>query len=147
MVLVSNQVVREDWRKAKALVGDTLVKHGANVKALRRYEERRLAYPIAGNQRATYYLSYFEMPGENMPAFKRDFDLSEQVLRYLVQAVEVMPEDEPAKAALEDGTDYTVPEPPADDEPVIEEGVTEEEVDEDSDVDSDDEDSDEGKED
>ncbi|MEZ5973880.1 MAG: hypothetical protein R3E96_03280 [Planctomycetota bacterium] len=82
-----------------------------------------------------------------MPAFKRDFDLSEQVLRYLVQAVEVMPEDEPAKAALEDGTDYTVPEPPADDEPVIEEGVTQEEVDEDSDVDSDDEDSDEGKED
>ena len=129
MVLISNQVVREDWRKAKGLVGDLLTKHNANVKSLRRFEERRLAYPIQGNLRATYYLAYFEIPGDDMPSLRRDFELTEQVLRNLVMAVDALPEGELEKAAEEEGTDYTVPEPPADDEP--EEEVEQVELDED----------------
>jgi hypothetical protein len=31
MVLIDNQVVREDWAKAKALITDTFTKHGAKV--------------------------------------------------------------------------------------------------------------------
>ncbi|HRV80537.1 MAG: 30S ribosomal protein S6 [Planctomycetes bacterium] len=121
MVLVSNQVVREDWRKAKSLVAEMLTKHEGSIKTLRRYEERRLAYPIKGNLRATYYLTYFEMPGANVPALRRDMELSESVLRNLVLAVDAVPEEEIAQAALEEDADYTVPEPPADDEPDVEE--------------------------
>ena len=143
MVLLSNQVVREDWRKAKGLVGDLLTKHNAQVKSLRRFEERRLAYPIQGNLRATYYLAYFEIPGENIPNLRRDFELTETILRNLIMAVDGIPEGELEKAAEEEGADYTVPEPPADDEP--EEEVEEVELDDDGNPiakDSDDEDSD-----
>ncbi|MDF1837989.1 MAG: 30S ribosomal protein S6 [Planctomycetota bacterium] len=121
MILLSNQVVREDWRKAKALVGGFLTKHGASIKSLRRYEERRLSYPMAGNLRATYYLAYFEIPGDSIPQLRREFELSEVVLRNLILAVDEMPEEELALAALEDDAEYTVPAPPADDAPTEEE--------------------------
>ncbi|MFT5058635.1 MAG: small subunit ribosomal protein S6 [Planctomycetota bacterium] len=121
MILLSNQVVREDWRKAKAMVGGFLTKHGASIKSLRRYEERRLSYPMNGNMRATYYLAYFEIPGDAVPQLRREFELSESVLRNLILAVDAMPEEELALAALEDDSEYTVPSPPADDAPTEEE--------------------------
>jgi len=126
MILLSNQVVREDWRKAKAMVEGFLTKHGASVKSLRRYEERRLSYPMNNNMRATYYLAYFEMSGgvnagEAIPNLRREFELSEVVLRNLILAVDEMPEEELALAALENDSEYTVPAPPADDAPTEEE--------------------------
>ena len=36
MFLLDNQVVREDWGKAKAIVTDTLEKHGATIHDVRR---------------------------------------------------------------------------------------------------------------
>ena len=126
MILLSNQVVREDWRKAKAMVEGFLTKHGASVKSLRRYEERRLSYPMNKNMRATYYLAYFEIAGgvnagEAIPNLRREFELSEVVLRHLILAVDEMPEEELALAALENDSEYTVPAPPADDAPTEEE--------------------------
>ncbi len=117
MILVANQVVRADWRKAKSMVGGFLTKHGASVKSLRRYEERRLSYPMKGNLRGTYYLAYVEIPGDSIPHLRREFELSEAILRNLILAVDEMPEEELALAALEDDSEYTVPEPPADDAP------------------------------
>ena len=117
MVLVDNDVVRADWRAAKALVTDTLTKYGATIHSARRWEERALAYPIAGRQRATYYLTYFELPGDNSEGMRRDLDLNERILRYLFTAVDELPEGEAALAAEEDGAEYVVPEPPRDPEP------------------------------
>ena len=117
MVLVDNDVVRADWRAAKALVTDTLTKYGATIHSARRWEERALAYPIAGRQRATYYITYFGLPGDNSESMRRDFDLNERVLRYLFTAVDELPEGEAALAAEEDGAEYVVPEPPRDPEP------------------------------
>ena len=54
MFLLDNQVVRVDYKAAKAVVIDTLKKHGAEIVSARRWDERRLAYPIAGRQRATF---------------------------------------------------------------------------------------------
>ena len=121
MILVANQVVRADWRNAKSMVGGFLTKHGASVKSLRRYEERRLSYPMQGNLRGTYYLAYFEIPGDSIPQLRREFELSEAILRNLILAVDEMPEEELALAALENDSEYTVPAPPADDAPTEEE--------------------------
>lgn len=121
MFLVDNQVVREDWRKAKGLVGDLLRKHGGTVQCLRRWDERRLAYPIQGRRRATYFLAYYEMPPTGIDGFRRDMDLSESILRYLLISVPAVPEGEIELAAAEESPDFIVPEPPLDDSPTIEE--------------------------
>ena len=117
MFLLDNQVVRENWKNAKGLVTGTLEKHGAKVQSARRWDERKLAYPIGGKMRATYVLAYFEMDPAPIPAMRRDFELNEKVLRYLMLSVPALPEGELDKARAEDAADFVVPAPPPDDAP------------------------------
>src|SRR5262245_60484738 len=109
MFLLDNQVVREDWTKAKAMVTDTLTKHGAKIQATRRWDERRLTYPIQNKRRATFVLTYFELGNEHIPALRRDIELNERILRYLMLKVEKMPEGELEKAQAEQAADFVVP--------------------------------------
>lgn len=135
LVLLDNDVVRADWKKAKAIVSDTITKYDGTIHSCRRWDEKRLAYPINRKNRATYYLAYFEMPGDKIPGFRRDFELNERVLRSLIVCADEVSEDEKKLAAEEDGTEYTVPEPPEDDALEIPEEGSEEDDSDDIDVD------------
>jgi small subunit ribosomal protein S6 len=117
MFLLDNDVVRAGYTKAKSVVTDILAKHGAQLHCVRRWDERRMTYPISHRQRATYFLAYFEMPSSEQQAFRRDLDLSETIMRYLLLAVDALPEGEIEAANLEEGADFVVPEPPDDDQP------------------------------
>jgi small subunit ribosomal protein S6 len=99
MVLLDNDVVRQDWKKAKAIVTDTVAKYGGSLESCRRWDERRLAYPMKRKNRATFYLAYHDMPGDMIPGFLRDLELNESVLRYLMVRVDETPEDERTRAA------------------------------------------------
>ena len=117
MFLLDNQVVREDWKKAKSLVTDTLKKHGAKVVCARRWDERRLAYPIQRRRRATFCLTYYEMGVTGIAALRRDLELNENILRYLILAQDAVPAGELELAAAEDAAGFAVPAPPPDDAP------------------------------
>ena len=136
MYLLDNETVRKDWGSAKSIVTGTLEKHGATVHTARRWDERRLAYPIKERNRATFLLTYFEIPGENIPAMRRDFELNDYVLRSLEIAVEAIPETETELAQAEQSADFIVPTPPDDD------AVDEVEETDDGDDDMDDDDDD-----
>jgi ribosomal protein S6 len=112
MFLLDNQVVRADWRQAKAMVTDLLAKNGAKVLCARRWDERKLAYPIRGRTRGTYLLAYFEITGTSLNGMRRDFELDERVLRYLMLKVDAIPAGEMEKAAEEGADGYVVPPPP-----------------------------------
>lgn len=123
--LLDNAVVREDWKKAKALVTDALAKHGGTARTARRWDERRLAYKIRGRSRATYLMTYIDIPGDNLPALRRELDLSERVLRHLILRVEEIPAAEHELAAAENAEGFVVPAPPPDDMPEAEPVVAE----------------------
>ena len=114
MFLLDNQVVRADWGRAKAVVTDHLQKHGAQVVSARRWDERKLAYTIRGKLRATYLLSYFEGGPEAVNSMRRDLELDERVLRYLILGVDALPEGELEKCQAESAADFSVPPPPED---------------------------------
>lgn len=114
MYLLDNELVRESWDKAKAVVTDLVAKHGGSVKSARRWGERKLAYAIRRRQRATYLLVYYEMPREGLTGLVRDLDLAEPVLRYLQTRVESVPAGETELAAAERGAGFTPPVPPSD---------------------------------
>lgn len=115
MYLLDNAVVREDWKAAKSIVTGLLEKHGATIHSARRWDERRLAYPIGGKNRATFLLAYFSIPADNIPPMRRDFELNESVLRNMELLVEAIPEEEAELAAKEGDADFKVPTPPDDD--------------------------------
>ena len=112
MVLLDNNVVRAGWKEAKGLATGLIEKHAGKVLSARRWDERKLAYPIKRQKRGTYYLNYFDATGDAVTNIRRDLTLTEGVLRFLVLAwpddaalpdkVEVkrMMTDDDAKAGL-----------------------------------------------
>ena len=114
MFLLDNQVVRTDYKAAKAVVTDALKKHGAEIVSARRWDERRLAYPMQGKQRATFVLTYFKAGPNAITGIRRDAELDERILRHLLLKVEEIPATE-LELSLADGDDFAPPPPPADD--------------------------------
>ena len=127
MFLLDNQAVRADWRNAKSTVTGLLEKHGGKVTTARRWDERKLAYPIRGRQRGTYMLAYYELDVGGIDGLRRDLELSENVLRYILLRAEEVPEGEDALHAAELEAGFEVPVPPEDDEPAEESTAAEEE--------------------
>jgi small subunit ribosomal protein S6 len=115
MFLIDNDVVRAGWQQAKTSLCELLTKHGAEVQSARRWDERRLAYPIKKKNRATFLLSYFQLPTDAMSALVRELELGDLVMRNLIVSAIEVSDEERQLAAEEDGTDFVVPEPPADD--------------------------------
>ncbi len=115
MILFDNAVVREDWKKAKSVIVDAVAKHGGTVTTSRRWDERRLAYPIKNKNRATFVLCYLDIPGASLPGLRREFELSERVLRYLLLRVDEIPATEHELTTAEEAEGFSVPPPPADD--------------------------------
>lgn len=68
----------------------TIEKHGGTVLAMRKWDERRLAFEIAKQKRGYYVLVYFQAPTSSLGEIERSFNLSEQLLRQLVVKVEHM---------------------------------------------------------
>ena len=116
MFLVDNQLVRQNWDNAKKVVTGLLEKHGATVKSARRWDERRLAYPIKRKNRATFLLTYSEIPNEGIASLRRDLELNEDVLRYLFLRAEEVPQEEIDATVAEGSDDFVVPLPPEDHE-------------------------------
>ncbi len=114
MFLLDNNVVREDWNKAKEAATGVLEKHGASITTSRRWAERSLAYTIQKSNRGTYLLTHFQADPDAIKIMRRDLELNESVMRYLILRVEEVPEGEQELHDAELSTDFTVPEPPED---------------------------------
>ena len=117
MFLLDNDTVRANWNTAKSIVTDALEKYGGEVLTARRFDERRLAYPIKGHKRATYLLTFGRIPAEGLVPLRRDLELDERVLRYLILRADEVPAKETELSQAELAEDFAPPVPPADDEP------------------------------
>ena len=76
-----------------AAVWDDLTKHiesiltrsGAELIGITRWDERKLAYPVAKHKRGTYVLAFFHMAGgDGVAEIEHDCRLSEKVVRAMV---------------------------------------------------------------
>jgi small subunit ribosomal protein S6 len=61
---------------------------GGEVLANRLWEERRLAYPINGHRKGTYWLTYFKLDATLMVQVRRQCQLNENIVRCLFLQVE-----------------------------------------------------------
>ena len=61
---------------------------GGEILASRLWEERKLAYPINGQSKGTYWITYFTMDTSRMTEFNRACQLDETILRFLVTTVD-----------------------------------------------------------
>jgi small subunit ribosomal protein S6 len=61
-----------------------ITSHGGEVLVSRLWEERRLAYPIAGQRKGTYWLIYFRSPTTAITPLNRACEIHDGILRQLV---------------------------------------------------------------
>jgi small subunit ribosomal protein S6 len=92
---------------------------GGEVLVSRLWEERRLAYPINGQRRGTYWLIYYRGPSSSVAPLNREWEIHESILRHLVLKIHphladavlehaksgAAPAAQPAKAAVGAGSE------------------------------------------
>ncbi|PAY19218.1 30S ribosomal protein S6 [Rhodopirellula sp. SM50] len=81
-ILDSNHYARDPGGVSKQ-IEDLITEAGGKVEVNRLWMEQKLAYPIDGHQKGTYWLTYFEMEGSEVPKLDRAFHLCEPVLRQM----------------------------------------------------------------
>jgi ribosomal protein S6 len=112
MCLLDNREVRKGWQPLKDAVTGLFTKHGAKILSSRRWEERRLAYPMKGQHRGTYLLIYFSVDTQAVAAIRRDLQFNEALLRTLLVDCAEVPQ-----GAYEPEAAFDVNAIPADDAP------------------------------
>jgi len=95
MFIISDTVAGSDWEAAVKHVEDLLKNRGAEILKSEKWEERKFAYKLKGHKRGTYLLVYFNAPTDSISPIKRDFELSENVLRTLIVRVDKIKESPP----------------------------------------------------
>lgn len=73
-----------DLLAAQAHVQEILNRSNAETLVLKKWDERKLAFPIHGQKRGVYFLAYFKAKSDQVINIERDSNLSEQVVRSLV---------------------------------------------------------------
>lgn len=138
MILLDNREVKKGWDALKQTIDGVLTRHGGEIVVAKRWDERKLAYEIKGQRRATYYLSYLKTPPESIELLRHDLKLTQPVLRHLILRVDEIPE-----AAYEPEREFTLVEDSRDssteDEPESSDTDDDDDDDIDDDVDDDDE--------
>ncbi|MFN8818364.1 MAG: 30S ribosomal protein S6 [bacterium] len=78
------QSALSDMKAAVAHIMDVVGKGGAEILAIKKWGDRPLAYPINKQKRGVYILCYFKASTDKLAAMERSFNLSEQLLRFLI---------------------------------------------------------------
>jgi len=84
MFLLNQQAVASDFADCVNFMKQIFERAEAELVVMRKWDERKLAYPIAGQKRGFYILAYFRAQGEAIVGIERDCNLSEQVLRCMI---------------------------------------------------------------
>jgi small subunit ribosomal protein S6 len=78
----------------KAQLHGTLEKYGAEILASRKWDDRKLAYPINGQKKGVYHLTFFKADSLKMVDIDHDFRLNENILRHMVSHIDPKWEEE-----------------------------------------------------
>jgi small subunit ribosomal protein S6 len=86
-ILDSNRFGR-DHESVSGQVPAMVQKLGGEMLVSRLWEERRLAYPIKGHRKGTYWLTYFRLDGTRLAELQRLCQINDDIVRALFLKVE-----------------------------------------------------------
>ncbi|MDA0658124.1 MAG: 30S ribosomal protein S6 [Planctomycetota bacterium] len=86
-LLDSNRYAR-DPSGVSAELNSMVEQSGGTILVSRLWNEQKLAYPIDGHKKGTYWLSYFRLESSRQQEIVRKFRLNEAILRQLILKVD-----------------------------------------------------------
>lgn len=81
-ILDANRYARDHEALPRDIEG-LITNAGGEVLVSRLWEERRLAYPIKGQRKGAYWLTYFRLPTQKVGELTRQFEIKDGILRQL----------------------------------------------------------------
>lgn len=81
-ILDANRYARDNQGLPNDLEG-FITSAGGEILVSRLWEERRLAYPIKGQRKGTYWLTYFRLPTQKVGDVTRQCEIKDGILRQL----------------------------------------------------------------
>ncbi len=84
LFLFNTQAIDGDLQQAVDHLNEILQRADAQIVAMTRWDERKLSFPIEGQKRGLYLLTYFRVRGTQVANIERDVNLSELLLRAMV---------------------------------------------------------------
>lgn len=84
LFLIDNTHANMEWDNVVKHIHDILQKNGAEILKTEKWGEKKLAYKIKGQKRGTYLLIHFNANSGAITTIKRDFQLSDYVIRSLI---------------------------------------------------------------
>ena len=93
MFLVDSALATGNWNGVVENIETVLKRANAEVLSLKKWDDRRLCYPVAGVSRGTYILTYFNADPSSISGIERDVQMSEEILRVLVLRGDIIPQE------------------------------------------------------
>jgi len=93
MFLVDSALATNNWNKVVENIETVLKRANAEVLSLKKWDDCRLCYPVAGVARGTYILTYFNASPSMISGIERDVQISEEILRVLILRGDVIPQE------------------------------------------------------
>ena len=102
LFLIDPTKASTDMDGIKGQLHGTLEKYGAEILASRKWDDRKLAYPIKGHKKGLYYLTYFKADSKKISELDHDFRLSEVILRHMISVIDPKWNEEMLAVAQDD---------------------------------------------
>src|SRR5574341_715403 len=84
LFLIDNAYASTEWDNVVKHIHDILQKNEAEILKTEKWGEKKLAYKIKGHKRGTYLLVHFNAKNTAIAPVKRDFQLSDYLIRFLI---------------------------------------------------------------
>ncbi|HHT9136848.1 MAG: 30S ribosomal protein S6 [Candidatus Brocadiales bacterium] len=84
LFLIDNTHANTEWDNVVKHIQDILQKNGAEILKTEKWGEKKLAYKVKGHKRGTYLLIHFNAKNSAIVTIRRDFQLSDYIIRFLI---------------------------------------------------------------
>ncbi|HUE69937.1 MAG TPA: 30S ribosomal protein S6 [Pirellulaceae bacterium] len=88
MVILDSNKYAQDQNGLAATVQNLVTQLGGEILVSRLWNEQKLAYPIKGHRKGTYWLTYMRLDSSKLTEFNRELRINEAVVRTLTLLVE-----------------------------------------------------------
>lgn len=88
MVILDSNKYAQDPNNLAGLIPGLVTKAGGEVLVSRLWNEQKLAYPIDGHKKGTYWLTYFRLDSLKLADFNREIRIADNILRTMTLRVE-----------------------------------------------------------
>ena len=88
LFILDSDVYARNPDEVSGQVATVVEQYGGEVLLSRLWDERKLAYPVKGHRRGTYWLTYFRIDSLKVKELTRQFQINNSVLRFLFLNIE-----------------------------------------------------------